>query len=226
MFAAGQPVWKSAPDFTLFLRTQTKGQRRMQPYTVFPDKPIMDNGPMARTFLSMGIDDFHHACRYVHELPYGYNSDREDPMILFAEMKGSCTTKHAVIAALAGELGVVIDKHIGIYAMTEALVTGTQTILDKYKLPYLPMVHCFLVFGEQRVDLSEGNQNGKNGPIDDFLHTEKVTANISGKDEYLLYRKALNAHILQRPEFDGITIKAVLKAREEGLALLRANIQK
>ena len=198
----------------------------MQPYTVFPDKPILDNGAMARLFLSMGIKDFHHACRYVHELPYGYNSDREDPMILFKEKMGSCTTKHAVIATLSAELGIAIDKHIGIYAMTESLVTGTKPILDRYNLPYLPMVHCFLVFEEQRVDLSEGNRNGKNGPIDDFLHAEKVTANISGKDEYLLYRKALNVHILQRPEFDGTTIKTILKAREEGITLLRANIQK
>jgi hypothetical protein len=76
------------------------------------------------------------------------------------------------------------------------------------------------------VDLSEGNRNGKNGPVDDFLYTEKVAANISGKDEYLLYRQALNAQILPRPEFDGVTIKTILKAREEGLALLKANIQK
>jgi len=198
----------------------------MQPYTVFPDKPITDNGSMARTFLNMGINGFHHACRYVHELPYGYNSDREDLMILFKENMGSCTTKHAVIGTLAAELGISIDKHIGIYAMTETLVTGTKPILERYNLPYLPMVHCFLVFEAQRVDLSEGNQNGKNGPIDDFLHTEKVTVNISGKDEYLLYRKALNAHILPRPEFQDITIKAILKSREEGLTLLRANIKK
>jgi hypothetical protein len=198
----------------------------MQPCTVFPDKPILDNGPMAQPFLKMGINDFQHACRYVHELPYGYNSDREDPMILFKQKMGSCTTKHAVIATLAAELGIAIDKYIGIYAMTEALVTGTKPILDRYNLPYLPMVHCFLVFEDQRVDLSEGNQNGKNGPIDDFLYMGRVTANISSKDEYLLYRKALNAHILPRPEFDGITIKTVLKAREEGLTLLRANIPK
>jgi hypothetical protein len=197
----------------------------MQPYTVFPNKSIEDNGPISRTFLNMGIYDFHHACGYVHELPYGYNSDRDYLMILFKEKMGSCTTKHAVIATLASEMEIVIDKYIGIYAMTEELVTGTQKILHRYKLPYLPMVHCFLVFGEHRVDLSEGNQNGKNGPIEDFLYTEKVIANIAGKDEYLLYRRAINEHILTRPEFHDINIKTILKAREEGLSLLSANIQ-
>ncbi len=197
----------------------------MNRYTVFPDKTIVDKGPMTRTFLSMGTDTFHAACRYVNELPYGYNSDRDDPMILFKEKLGSCTTKHAVIATLASELEIAIDKHIGIYAMTEALVTGTRKILERYHLPYVPKVHCFLVFEKQRVDLSEGNQNGKNGPIDEFLYTVVVAPLISAKDEYLLFRKALSNHILRRRELENAEIRTILKAREEGLALLKANIQ-
>ena len=197
----------------------------MHPYTVFPDKTIVDNGLMARTFLGLGKDTFHAACRYVNALPYGYNSDRDDPMILFKEKLGSCTTKHAVIATLASELEIAIDKHIGIYAMTEARVTGTGKILERCRLPYVPMVHCFLVFEKQRIDLSEGNRNGKNGPIDEFLYTVRAAPRISAKDEYLLYRKALSDHILRRPELENAEIRTILKAREEGLALLKANIQ-
>ena len=196
----------------------------MQPYTVFPDKTIVDKGPMAHTLLGMGIDSFHDACRYVHELPYGYNSDRDDPMILFKEKLGSCTTKHAVIATLSAELEIPIDKHIGIYAMTEALVTGTSKILECYQLPYVPMVHCFLVNGDFRVDLTEGNQNGKNRPIDQFLHTESVKPNISAKDEYLLYRNALKDRILLREELISVDIKRILNAREEGIKLLNSKI--
>jgi hypothetical protein len=196
----------------------------MKKYTIFPNPPIEKAGPISSKFLNMGIKAFHDACRHVHALPYGYNSNRDDLMILFKENKGSCTTKHAVIATLAAELGLKIEKHIGIYTMTEALVSGTRHILDRYHLPYLPMVHCFLVFQDDRVDLSEGNQNGKNGPIDDFLCTAAVAANISAKDEYLLYRKALKAHILVRQELHGINLKTVLKAREDGLALLKTNI--
>ena len=198
----------------------------MDKHTVFPDKPIMDAGPMARTFINLDIKGFLEACRYVHDLPYGYNSDRDDLMILFKEQMGSCTTKHAVIASLAAELQLPIEKSIGIYAMTEELVTGTQHILEKYEVPYVPMVHCFLVYQGYRVDLSEGNRNGKNGPIDDFLHTEKVAANIPGKDEYLLYRRALKEHILPREELHGTDLKTVLKAREEGLSLLKSKIKK
>lgn len=196
----------------------------MEHYSVFPDKQITTGSSISKTFLDLGITGFREACRYVHELPYGYNSNRDDLMILFTENMGSCTTKHAVIATLAAELEIVINKSIGIYAMNDNLVTGTGNILETYNLPYLPMVHCFLEFGSHRVDLSEGNRNGKNGPINEFLYTEKVAACISAKDEYLLYRKALTNHILTRPEFQGIDMKTILKAREEGLDLLRENI--
>jgi len=45
----------------------------MEPYTVFPDKPIVDAGPVSRTFLDLEIGSFHVACAWVHDLPYGYN---------------------------------------------------------------------------------------------------------------------------------------------------------
>ena len=122
------------------------------------------------------------------------------------------------------KLELPAEKHIGIYAMTEALVSGTQAILDRHELPYLPMVHCFLATGSNRVDLTEGNRNGKNGPINDFLFTAQVDPNISAKDEYLLYRQALNNTIMLRREFKGRSLTTVLKAREEGIALLKHNV--
>jgi len=197
----------------------------MDKLTVFPDKPLSDSGVISKKFISLEIHTFIEACRYVHTLPYGYNSDPDDLMILFKENKGTCTTKHAVIATLAAELNLPIRKYIGIYAMTEEIVTGTKKILKKYGLSYVPMIHCFLVYGEYRVDLSEGNENGKNRPIDEFLYTRQVEPNISAKDEYLLYRNALKDQILNRKEMEGIEIKQILQAREEGLQLLKKNIR-
>jgi hypothetical protein len=197
----------------------------MDPYTVFPNKAIIKSGEISNQFLSIGIKAFMDACDYVHNLPYGYNSDRDDLMILFKEKMGSCTTKHAVIATLAAELDLPINKSIGIYPMTETIVTGTDSILNKYDLPYIPMIHCFLKYRDHRVDLTEGNQNGKNQPIEILLFTAKVQPNISAKDEYILYRQALKERILRRDELKGVDIKRILHAREEGLAHLKALVQ-
>ena len=73
--------------------------------------------------------------------------------------------------------------------------------------------------------LTEGNANGKNGSIDTFLFTETVTPNIPAKEEYLKYRHALKTLISRRKELQGIDIKQILHAREEGIALLKANIK-
>jgi len=197
----------------------------MTNWTVFPDKKILPVGFLSEKFLNLGLDRLWDACRYVHELPYGYNTDREDPLILFKEKKGSCTTKHTVIATLAEELALPIKKTIAIYAMTEDLVTGTHAILEKYDLPYIPMVHCFLTYRKFRIDLTEGNHNGKNHPIVDVLFTRVVKPSISAKEEYGMYRKALSKIILERQELKGLAVKRILQARAQGLELLKANIR-
>ncbi len=197
----------------------------MDKLTVLPDAAISAAGAISQKFLELDIMRFRDACRYVHQLPYGYNSDRNDLMILFQEGLGSCTTKHAVIGTLARELAIPIVKNIGIYRMTDNIVSGTDAILEKYDLPYVPMLHCFLVYNRYRVDLTEGNRNGKNCAIDEFLHTEKVIPNIAGKDEYRLYRSALKEKILPLGKLKSVDLKRVLHAREEGLILLKANIK-
>lgn len=198
----------------------------MDPYSVLPNPKIDKKGIISEQFISLKIKNFQNACVYVHNLPYGYNSKTDDILILFKEGYGSCTTKHAVIATLAEELNIPIYKMIGIYAMTDDIVTGTNQILEKYRLPYLPMIHCFLIYGSYKVDLTEGNNNGKNRSIEEFFFTEKVIPNFSEKDEYLLYRKALKNLILIRKEMEGIMMIDVLHARTEGISLLRSKISK
>jgi hypothetical protein len=196
----------------------------MDTFTVFPNPTIIKKGIISDKFLSLKIKTFRDACSYVHNLPYGYNSTTDDILILFKEGYGSCTTKHAVIATLAEELKIPVYKMVGVYAMNEDVVTGTNNILIKYHLPYIPMVHCFLVYDSYRVDLTEGNNNGKNSSIEEFFYTEKVKPNISEKDEYFLYKTALKNHILNRKEMENVKMIDVLHARTEGIELLRSKL--
>ena len=87
------------------------------------------------------------------------------------------------------------------------------------------MVHCFLVYDRLRVDLTEGNLNGKKGPIDHFLLTHHVAPDISSRDEYRLYRQALQDEVLTQPDWAGVALKTILAAREKALALLKTNMQ-
>ncbi len=198
----------------------------MEQYNVFPNPKIAGQGIISQKFLDLGITTFWNACEYVHRLPYGYNSDRNDIMILFKDGYGTCSTKHAVIAVLAEELAIPVVRMFGIYAMKEDLVTGTNNILARYNIPYVPMIHCFLAHKFHWVDLTEGNDNGKNRPIKDFLFTKNVSSNLSENSEYHIYRNALANHILIREEMKGINILDILRARTEGVALLISKVNR
>jgi len=192
----------------------------MDSYDKLPDAEIKPVGKISIKFLDLGIKTFRGACDYVHNIKYGYNTNYEDKMIFFKEKKGTCTTKHAVIVGLAQELEIPLYKHVCVYKFTEEITTGVNEILKKFKIPYIPMTHCFLVYENYRFDLTEGNHNGKKKPIDDCIHAERVDPFISRKDEYLLFKKVLKEKILPSKEMEGIQEKTLLKARAKGIILL------
>ncbi len=193
----------------------------MDSYENLPDMLIEPLGPLSSEFLERNITSFKDACMFVHDLPYEYNSNYDDHFILFKEMHGSGTSKHAVIAGLAQELQIPLYKSVGIYRFTDEIADGAEELLQKYTIPYIPMIHCFLVYNDFRIDLTEGNHNGKKKPIEEFIYTELVDPFITTKDEYLLFRKTLKDIILPSPEMEGTTEIVLLKAREEGIALLK-----
>ena len=198
----------------------------MDSYNKLPNAEIKPKGQITRKFLELGITTFKEACDYVHNIEYGYNTNYDDKLIFFKENMGTCTSKHAVIAGLAEELNIPLYKHIGVYKFTEEISTGANIILEKYDIPYVPMVHCFLVYKEYRFDLTEGNCNGKNTSIENLIHEQKVEPFISRKDEYLLFKNVLKEKILPSKEMEGKSERSLLKAREESIILLKQNTKK
>lgn len=198
----------------------------MDSYDKLPDAEIKSGGELSRKFLELGIKSFKQACEYVNKTEYGYNSDYDDKLIFFKEKKGTCTSKHAVIAGLAEELNIPLYKHVGVYKFTEEISTGANEILKKYKIPYVPMIHCFLVYRNLRFDLTEGNSNGKNTPINELIFEEEVDPFISGKDEYLLFKRVLKKQILPSKKMEGVKERILLKARSNSIRLLTQNMEK
>ncbi|MHA2397723.1 MAG: hypothetical protein ACXADU_02385 [Promethearchaeota archaeon] len=198
----------------------------MDSYDKLPDAEIKPKGDMSRKFLELGITSFKEACEYIHDADYGYNSNYDDKMIFFKENMGSCTSKHAVIAGLAEELDIPLFKYVAIYKFTEEISTGTQKIIEKYNVPYVPMIHCFLVYKALRFDLTEGNCNGKNTTLEHFIQEEKVDPFITTKEEYLLFKRVLKDKILPLKEWEDITERTALKAREEAIILIKKNAKK
>jgi len=82
----------------------------MNSYKIIPNKIIQEKGPISKAFLDKGINNFHEVCEYILHLPYGRTSDKSDWTLVLIENRGTCSTKHALISALAAELK--IDVHL------------------------------------------------------------------------------------------------------------------
>ncbi|HOO90335.1 MAG TPA: hypothetical protein PLA74_05885 [Syntrophales bacterium] len=149
-------------------------------------------GPTSQKFIENGIHTFHDACRWVTNLPYGYNSNKTDPYIIFMEGKGTCSTKHAAIGLLAQEIGLPISKFLGLYRLTDEIITGIGEILKPHGLEYIPQIHCFLGFKTTFVDLTEGNCTGKNKPLENFDLIVRVKPILSESEEEDLYKTGLD----------------------------------
>lgn len=183
----------------------------MHPIDVLPAVTIEAKGPISQIFLERGIHTFQEACHYVQAMPYGSNSNNENSLILFEEGHGTCTTKHGAIARLAQELSIPVYKNLGFYRLNDDVVTGVNKILLPHGLSFIPQIHCFLEYEDYRVDLTEGNCNGKNKTIEDYDFVVRVKPDISHDEEKQYYREYLQRYGAIAPQLQAILEPTILE---------------
>ncbi len=187
----------------------------MDSIEVLPDVNIQAKGVVSEKFLERKIETFRAACHWIKDLPYGSNSNNENSLILFEENRGTCTTKHGVIARLAQELELEIYKNLGFYRLNDEIVIGVNAIIQTHGLKFIPQIHCFLEYGSFRVDLTEGNCNGKNKTIEDYDFVVRVNPDLTHEEEKRYYISYLNQYFAIEPslaEVDSSTILELLEA--------------
>lgn len=172
----------------------------MYPISVLPDVELQSGDPITEQCLQKGLTTFHEACHWVKTLPYGANSSSEDSVILFEEGYGNCTTKHGAIARLAAAHNLPISKHLGFYRLNDEIVTGVNAILQPHGLAFIPQSHCFLVYEDYRVDLTEGNCNGKNKTIEDYDFVVQVQPDLTETEHEAIYREYLQRYYSIEPQ--------------------------
>ncbi|MEM9089599.1 MAG: hypothetical protein AAGC93_12735 [Cyanobacteria bacterium P01_F01_bin.53] len=182
----------------------------MNPIDVLPNVEIQNRGPISTIFLAKGITTFQAACRHVKAMPYGSNSNSEDSLILFEEGCGTCTTKHGALARLAQELGLPVYKNLGFYRLNDTIVTGVNEIISAQGLCFIPQIHCFLEYETYRVDLTEGNCNGKNQTIDDYDFVVRVQPDITYQQEKVYYLDHLQQYFELEPQLQVVGEDTVL----------------
>lgn len=117
------------------------------------DFALYADGPVTQAFQQTGITRFAKAVNYVRRIRYGRISDRNNCMLVLHEQRGTCSSKHQLLALLAEENGRTDVQLIELlFRMHEANVPGTGAILARYNLEYMPEAHNYLRVGDAIID--------------------------------------------------------------------------
>lgn len=180
--------------------------------------PIIERGPASAAFLHTGVLTLHDALTFVHQLPYGRNANRAEYQLVLTEGRGTCSTKHALIAALSEELGVPVVLTLGVYEMSERNTPGVGQVLALHELALLPEAHCFLRLGDHRIDVTRWVEPGE--PISTFLFEETITPEQIGKYKAELHRRYLSDWSTGSPLHGRLTPDELWQIREQCIAAL------
>jgi hypothetical protein len=113
-----------------------------------PDFTFRRSGPFSDLLRGLGIGTFHAAAAHVRDLPYRRPRAGGDPLAVLTEGCGTCSSKHALLAAVAGEQGVVeLELVLGLYEMREENTPGVAPVLEAYGLA--SEAHCYLRYARR-----------------------------------------------------------------------------
>jgi hypothetical protein len=187
--------------------------------SAFPDYPLDPSTETGAAVLAQGAASFHEAARLLRKLPYGRNTDRADPALVLREGRGTCSTKHALLARLAAEHGADVELVVGIYEMTGANTPGVGATLARHGIASLPEAHCYLRRGTVRLDVTR-EADAPAEPIARFVSEHVIAPEGIGAPKLAVHRAAMERWVRER--MPGWTAEDAWRVREACIAALAA----
>ena len=142
-----------------------------------------------------------------------------DILAVLNERRGPCSTKHALLKALADEQGLPIRLMLGIYEMNARNTPGIGRVLEAHHLPCIPEAHCYLVYQDRRIDLTRNLDDRDSEPIAPFLIEEEI-----GTEQIREYKRrwhqAFMRQWLHRRSVIDFDLDQLWRIREECIAAL------
>ncbi|MBI3524782.1 MAG: hypothetical protein HY066_09765 [Betaproteobacteria bacterium] len=161
---------------------------------------------------------FERLAQHVHALPFGRTSTSDDPAIVLKEARGTCSSKHRLLAAVARDCGRRdIQLMLGIYAMSEANTPGVGEVLRTAGLKYIPEAHCYLSIADRRYDFS-GLQAGDASPFDSLFAEYVVSPDDLPEMKLKLHKSFVAAWATEQ----GVSTEYAWSVREACIAMLAA----
>ena len=189
----------------------------MDTLPVGAENRLTSNGEISRLARSHGLGTFADAVQHVRSLPYGRISDRSDYRLILREGRGTCSTKHALLAALAQENGLAVSLTLGVYEMTDANTPGIADALSKHGLSSIPEAHCYLRTGHGVIDAT--TDGSCESAERHFLHEETINPEDIGAYKNAVHRRVLDDWLRATGQA-AFGLDAAWAAREDCIAAL------
>jgi hypothetical protein len=148
--------------------------------------PIVGPSSWSVLFREKGINDLFHALRYVRGLKYERISDPSKFELVLTENRGTCSSKHGVVASLAEAEGWdEVQLWNVLYEMKEENTPGVGKVLVEHGLKHLPEAHTILKIKGMVADIT-GLPAGESTALDAMICEQRITAKelIEGKVEW------------------------------------------
>lgn len=113
---------------------------------------LTSNSKLTELLKTKKIDSWNRLTHYVQNLPYGRNANRNDLSLVITENKGTCSSKHAFLKAVAIENNIEVKLIIGLYKMCLTNTPLIGSVLADNNLEYIPEAHCYLIINGKRKD--------------------------------------------------------------------------
>lgn len=189
----------------------------MRSWDALPEKQLIASGDASAQFLALGIEEYRAGARFINQLPYGRNADRADFRLVLPERRGTCSTKHALLAVLAMEQRLPVHLTLGIYEMNERNTPGVGAVLSRHGLAFVPEAHCYLIYDGARIDVTRSSVSPSE-PIARFLHEEMISPAQIGDYKVAMHQAWMRQWVAR--EMPPRDFEQVWKIREECIAAL------
>jgi hypothetical protein len=140
-------------------------------------------------------------------------------MAVLNEGRGTCSSKHALLAQLAGEQRLSVALMLGIYLMNERNTPRVGAALSRYGLAEIPEAHCYLLYNGGRIDVTRA-LDSRAEPIAALLHEEEIVPPQVGTYKICLHQEFLRNWLNAGYLSDSWTLDDISRVREECIAAL------
>lgn len=116
---------------------------------------LTETQPLSKTCIDKDLRDFKSVLNYVKQLPYGRNTNRSDYTLVLKENKGTCSTKHAFLKAIAIENNIDnLELYLGVFEMNATNTPKIKSVLETHQLACIPEAHCYLKYNKELLDIT------------------------------------------------------------------------